>query len=332
MSLCLLSVVVLPLFSQFSEVLNCGVLAPCIQNLVSNRSYYSNRMQVAKLVQTQAGLLKSGEGLQSILKPVAARVLKDLTPVADESAAVATPSEPTAPVATEDAPTASTVVVASSDPPVSFSPFTPIDPEAEAENASYVLSGDDHPEDTAIQGDAMAQVADDAEETAGDDAAEDAPAAEEAQQSEAESNEDPEAEPDDADDATSIDVHDADAIQADDANPPDADADESADDDANALEFGTADVGESTELGAADVAPHAVDPNADDDEPTHDAADADKQLEAEDDTDAAEGNNDEQPDAASRSDDKDTSAEVDDNPSHGSEEGQEVAKADETPQ
>lgn len=49
-----INVVVLPLFTQFREVLNCGVLTKPIENLITNRAYYANRMEVAKLVQAQA--------------------------------------------------------------------------------------------------------------------------------------------------------------------------------------------------------------------------------------------------------------------------------------
>jgi hypothetical protein len=54
-----INIVVLPLFSQLSEVLSCGILSPCIQNLVSNRGYYSARISAAKLVQKHADKLKS---------------------------------------------------------------------------------------------------------------------------------------------------------------------------------------------------------------------------------------------------------------------------------
>ena len=88
-----INVIVLPLVSQLSEVLNDGSLAPCIQHLVSNRAYYQNRMNLAKAVARQSVLIKitaTGKGgalgPQALLKPVGARVLKAPPPSVLEKA------------------------------------------------------------------------------------------------------------------------------------------------------------------------------------------------------------------------------------------------------
>jgi hypothetical protein len=166
-----INIVVLPLMTQFAEILTCGKLADPIQNLVTNRAYYSNRMQVAKLVQSQANLLKGGVHM---LKPVAQRGEKEpqkadcaeeekaqvegatVEPSDEQTEAKAEEQvvEKTEQQAEEPAEEASQTVddsqpnesVSTSDPPspppaaAVAEPRTPVDPEEEAENATYLAT------------------------------------------------------------------------------------------------------------------------------------------------------------------------------------------------